>query len=118
MFYYTFFLAPIYSSGKLPVMAYNITPLTSSEWLNILNQEAHPDLEHHTINYYKLGDGYVVHLRTGVGNFVSNSFVKEGATTEDIEEFFDKATKELEETYQQKKAAAKSYTGFSLASFG
>lgn len=99
-------------------MKYSIKTITPSEWLNIINKEADPDMDKYELNYYKLGNGYLVHIHSGLGNFVSPAYRQENVTDEQLEEYLDKATKDVELAYKKKKELYAPFNKFLGGSVG
>jgi hypothetical protein len=49
----------------------NIKEISSAKWIAVVNACAHPDKDYYELNYYKLGDNYIVHIASGYGSFIS-----------------------------------------------
>jgi hypothetical protein len=73
----------------------NFKTLQPNEWLNLINSEGHPDLDHFTTNYVKVGDMFAVHIMSGYGSFLS-------PMTKNSEEI-DNLEAELKATYEKAK---------------
>lgn len=93
-------------------MKHELKTITSSEWLNIVNSEAHPDISHYDLNCYKLDKtNYIISLRSGLGNW-QHYFNPTGMTAKAIEKEFDKYTLEFKQAYDLKKDGTITTTGF------
>lgn len=45
--------------------------ITSNEWLDLVNRESHPSLEHFEEGRIQLGDQYAAYISSGYGTFLS-----------------------------------------------
>ena len=85
-------------------MKYNVTPLTSQQYLNLVNQEEDPSQDKLNIKYAQMGTSFFAYANTTVGKIVSPSFNKNGEhTDQQIDEYFDQATKDITSLYEEKK---------------
>lgn len=52
-------------------MKKQITTISPSQWLSLVNAEADPTLEVYELNYYRMQDQYAVGIKSGYGTFLS-----------------------------------------------
>lgn len=96
-------------------MKYNFKTISPSDFLNLVNQEADPDMDTFQINYYKSGTNYFAHARTGLRNIITTQFNKgRDLTEEELEPIFDEMTRNITAQYEPLKP--QQYSGPSFMS--
>lgn len=69
----------------------------------MINREEDPDTSELKIGYYRIGDMYCAYANSSYGKIMAPQFTKKDSTDAELEEYFDKATKDITELYNSKK---------------
>lgn len=80
-------------------MKFDFIDISHGQWLNMLNEEAHPKKDLYEIDYYRCADSVFVYLKSGVGNFFGPTIPLADCPKNELDSLLKEHTKELEDKY-------------------
>jgi len=90
-------------------MKYPIENISSSEYLDLVNQESDPNTKLFKLNYYSIGSDVFVHLKSGMCSVISDKFDTTGKKDKDVDKFLEAETAKLQALYDGKKETNKEF---------